>query len=201
MSIYGLILGICFIIGIEYFARTNKIIPKKKKNLFLIFLFIFSLIGARTYYVISNWSYYSQNLYQIINTRGGGLAIYGGLLAGILFIFIFSKINKINFLEITNSITPVIPLCQSIGRWGNFFNHEIPTWWVESILNLILFFILIKIKKNQTAYYLIGYGTIRFFTEFLRSDTWQIHGIKIAQIISIVLITSGAFIIQKNRSR
>lgn len=204
MSIYGFILGICFIIGIEYFTKTVKtayqgVFPKNKEILFCILLLFFSLIGARIYFVISNWNYYSQNISQIINTRGGGMAIYGGLLAGILFIFIFSKINKIKFLEITNLIAPIIPLCQSIGRWGNFFNHEISTWWTESILNLILFIILIKTKKNQTAYYLIGYGTIRFFTEFLRSDTWQINGIKIAQLISLLLIIIGIILTQKNK--
>lgn len=199
MSLYGFIIGICFLLGFEYFVKTNKIIPKNKENIFLILLFIFSLIGARTFYVISNWNYYSQNLSQIINTRGGGLAIHGGLLTGILFIFIFSKINKIKLLKITDSITPIIPLCQSIGRLGNFFNKEIPTWWLESILNLILFFIIIKTKKNQTALYLIGYGSIRFFTEFFRTDTWQISNLKIPQLISLIFIIIGIFLLPLNR--
>ncbi len=201
MSIYGLILGICFVIGITFFERRNKIIPKNKENIFIIFLFIFGIIGARTYSIIQNWSYFSQNPIQILNFRGGGLGIYGGLIFSILFIFFFSKKNKISFLKITNTLIPILPLCQSIGRLGNFFNKEIPTWWLESILNLILFFIIIKTKKNQTAFYLIGYGLIRFFIEFIRLDTIPIYFLSLGQILSLLFILIGSIIIRYENSR
>lgn len=206
MSIYGLLIGIAFAIGAQYFSQKNKIIPKSKETVFIFLLFLFSLLGARTYYVISSWPYYSQNLNQIINTRGGGMAILGGLIGGILFIFIFSKLNKLSFLKILNIIAPIVPLGQSIGRFGNYFNHEIyslnnkPIWLYESILNLILFFILIKIKKHQTATYLIGYGTIRFLTEFIRWDTFVINNIKIGQIISLIFILIGIILILKKKT-
>jgi len=196
MSIYGLLIGIAFALGAQYFSKKNNLIHKKRETIFIFLLFLFSVIGARSYYVISNWNYYSQNLDQIINTRGGGLGILGGLIGGILFIFIFSKLNKISFIKILDTIAPIVPLCQSIGRWGNFFNNEIPVWWIESIFDLILFLILIKIKKHQTAIYLIGYGIIRFFTEFIRYDTFTINSIKIGQIISLVFILIGFIIIR-----
>lgn len=202
MSIYGLIIGFCIVIGLEYFSKKNLIIPKNKETIFLFFLILFSILAARIYYVVFNWSYYSQNLPQIPNLRGGGISILGGLIGGIIFVYFFTKKNKINFLKITDLIAPILPLCQSIGRWGNYFNHEIysktnqPIWLYESILDFILFLFLIKRKNNQTAFYLIGYGLIRFITEFFRYDVWIINGLKIGQLIAIILIITG-FLIKK----
>lgn len=225
MSIYGFILGICFVIGMEFFSRRNKIIPKNKETLFLISLLFFSLIGARVYEVADNWKYYLQFPLEIFNTRAGGLGIYGGLLFGIIFLFIYSKINKISLFKITDLLVPIISLGQSIGRFGNFSNTEVfgiptylkfgqfipenlrplqyqnysffhPVWLYESILDFVLFLILIKSKNNQTAKYIIGYGLIRFFTEFLRWDTWNLYGFKMAQIISLAFIVTGIILIK-----
>ena len=207
MSLYGLILGICFVIGIEYFSHHNQIIPKKQENLFLICLLIFSILGARIYGVIADWSYFSQNPIQILNLRGGGLGIYGGLIGGILFIIFFCKINKINILFILNLISPIIPLCQSLGRWGNFFNHEIygvsnqPIWLYESILMIFVFLLLQKTKTHSTGIYLISYGIIRFALEFLRTDTIPIFYLSLAQILSLLFILFGFLIIKYENSR
>ena len=206
MHIYGLILGICFVVGINYFQKNNKVIPQKKENIFLVLLLIFGIIGARIYSIIQNWHYFSQNPIQILNFPSGGLGIYGGLIFGILFIFFFSKKNKISFLKITNTLTPIIPLCQSLGRFGNFFNHEIygqknqPVWFYESILLFILFLIFQKIKTHQTAIYLIYYGTVRFFLEFIRLDTIPIYFLTFAQILSLSFILIGFIIFMYENS-
>lgn len=202
MSIYGLILGICFVIGITFFQRNNKIIPKNKENIFLFSLLISSIIGARVYSVINYWDYFSKNPIQILNLRGGGLGIIGSIIFGISFIFVFSKINKIPFLKITNTIIPILPLCQGLGRFGNFFNHEIyginnqPVWLYESILMFILFLLFKKIKTNQTAIYLIYYGLVRFLLEFLRLDTIPIYFLSFGQLLSLSFIILGIFIIK-----
>jgi phosphatidylglycerol:prolipoprotein diacylglycerol transferase len=207
MSLYGLILGICFVIGIDYFYKNNRVIPKNKENFFIVFTLIFGVIGARVYGVIQNWSYFSQNPIQILNLRGGGLGIYGALFFSLFFVFIFSKINKINFLKITNLLVSIIPLCQSLGRWGNFFNHEIyginnqPIWLYESILMLILFLVFRKIKTHQTGIYLIYYGTIRFLLEFIRLDTIPVYFLSLAQLLSLLFIFIGFIIIKYENSR
>lgn len=154
-------------------------------------------IGARAYHVIDQWQFYSQNLWLIPQTWHGGLGIYGALILGTIFTYLYSKFNKISFLKILDSITPILPLCQTIGRFGNFVNHEIPSWWLEASLNLILFFLLKK-SKTPTAHYLIGYGLIRFSLEFFRNDTWQINHLKIAQLISVLFIIMGFAIIVIN---
>lgn len=202
MSLYGLILGICFVIGIEYFYKHNQTIPKKQENFFIFSTLISGIIGARVYGVIANWNYFSQNPIQILNLRGGGLGIYGGLFGGILFVVFFCLKNKISFLKISNSLIPIIPLCQSLGRWGNYFNHEIysatgqPIWLYESSLMFIIFLLLQKTKHHQIGIYLISYGIIRFILEFIRVDTIPIFYLTLAQILSLLFILFGLFIIK-----
>lgn len=202
MHLYGLIIGIAIIVGINYFSQNQKVISKTKENFFIYSLLFFSIIGARLYHVIDYWSYYSQNTNQIYATWNGGLGIYGALIGGIIYIFFFSLVSRISFLKILDSITPILPLCQAIGRFGNFVNKEIPVWWLEASLNLILFFILkSKALKNysSTALYLIGYGLIRFFIEFFRNDTWNINHLKIAQLLSIIFICLGLILTRHER--
>ena len=83
-----------------------------------------AIVGARLYYVIFQWSYYSQHPGQIFNIRGGGLAIHGGLLAAFLTAYIFSKRRKVSALVLLDVTAPGIVLGQAIGRWGNFVNQE-----------------------------------------------------------------------------
>ena len=206
MSIYGLILGICFVIGITFFQKNNQVIPKKLETKFLFGLLISAIVGARIYSIINYWSYFSQNHLQILNFRGGGMGIFGGLVFGILFISVFSKIKNIPFLKITNTIAPIIPLCQSLGRFGNFSNHEIygtngqPVWLYESIFMFILFLIFKKIKTHQTAYYLLGYGIIRFILEFIRTDTIKIYFLSLGQVLSLLFILFSFIIIKYENS-
>ena len=190
MHLYGLIIGISIVIGINYFS-SKKVLSSKLENFFIFGLLLSSILGARIYHVIDQWSYYSQHLNQIFATWNGGLGIYGGLIAGFIFILVFSYLNKISLLTILNAITPILPLCQAIGRLGNFVNHEIPFWWLEAILNLILFLIIKFFPKNPSAKYFIGYGLIRFIFEYFRTDTWSIANFKIAQVISLFLFIIG----------
>ena len=199
MHLYGLIIGIAIIIGIDYFSKHSRFLSTKQQYIFLIGLLISMLIGARAYHVIDQWQFYSRNLWLIPQTWGGGLGIYGALILGTIFTYLYSKFNKISFLKILDSITSILPLCQAIGRLGNFVNHEIPTWWLEASLNLILFFLLKSTylkRYSSTSLYLIGYGIIRFFIEFFRSDTWTIGNFKMAQIISLLFIVIGLIILK-----
>lgn len=195
MSVYGLLIGVSLVLIWNYFSSQNKIIPKKYEDKFIIFLYISALFGARLYHVFDYWSYYSQNPIQILNIRAGGLGIIGALLAGIIYVLIYSRIFHYSFLKISDIFFKILPLAQSISRFGNYFNHENPTWWLESIANFLLFLFLIKKNTNSTAYYLLGYGVIRFITEFTRTDTWTISGIKFAQILALFSISIGLVLI------
>lgn len=199
MYLYGLIIGISIVVGIEICSHRNKIIPKSKESFFIISLLIASIFGARIYHVIDYWDYYSQHLYQIPQTWNGGLGIFGGLIGGITFIYFFCYYQKLNFLKTVDLITPILPLCQSIGRLGNWVNNENPLWWIEAVANLILFFLIYKFPKNPTAKYLIGYGLIRLFTDFYRTDLWIINSVKISQIFGLVFVILGVNLIYRER--
>ncbi len=83
-----------------------------------------AIVGARLYYVLCEWNYYSQDLSRIFDTRSGGLAVYGGVMGAFLGAFIMTRIRKIPFSTCADYCIPYIPLGQAIGRWGNFFNQE-----------------------------------------------------------------------------
>ena len=85
---------------------------------------IFGFIGARIYYVIFNWDYYSQNLIEIVEIWKGGLAIHGGIIAGLLVIVFYTNKYHTRTIRYLDFICAAIPLAQAIGRWGNFFNSE-----------------------------------------------------------------------------
>ncbi|MDD2434652.1 MAG: prolipoprotein diacylglyceryl transferase [Bacilli bacterium] len=123
---YSLILFMAFLIGGSitlYEAKRFNVPENFMINLFF-FLIPISIIGARLYYVVFNWSYYSENLIDILKIWEGGLAIHGGLIFGLLWIIFYSKRYKVRTLRILDFISIGLILGQSIGRWGNFFNKE-----------------------------------------------------------------------------
>jgi phosphatidylglycerol:prolipoprotein diacylglycerol transferase len=81
------------------------------------------IVGARLYYVLSKIEDYESFL-EVINIRNGGLAIYGGIIAGTIAVFLVCRHKKINFYAFADCCTPGIILAQAIGRWGNFMNGE-----------------------------------------------------------------------------
>jgi len=82
------------------------------------------IIGARIYYVIFSFSQFQNDLLSVFRVWEGGLAIYGGIIAGLLIMFLFCRRRNIPFLLLCDIIVPGLALAQSIGRWGNWFNME-----------------------------------------------------------------------------
>mgnify|MGYP003179197284 CR=1 FL=1 len=85
---------------------------------------IIGIIGARLYYVIFNLPYYLQNPIEMLEIWNGGLAIHGGIIAGLLFIIYYCKKHEVNILKILDIVVVGLIIAQAIGRWGNFFNSE-----------------------------------------------------------------------------
>lgn len=85
---------------------------------------ICSVIGARVYYVIFRWDLYKDDLLSVFNLRQGGLAIYGGVIAAIITVFVFSRVRKLSMGLLCDTAGLGLVLGQVIGRWGNFFNRE-----------------------------------------------------------------------------
>lgn len=174
------------------------------------------VIGARIWYVIFEWEYYLENPSQIINIRGGGLAIQGGIIFGLIGLLIFSKKRSIPLIDLTDIISPSLALAQAIGRWGNFANAEAhgyptnlpwgiiidgvkvhPTFFYESLGDFLIFLFLYNYRKKnpdkgfQSAIYFLAYGIVRFFVEGLRTDSLYMFGLRTAQLVSIVFILVG----------
>ena len=118
-----ILLGVLVATYIIMKESKKKGISKYIENLIFEVL-LFGIIGARLYYVIFNFSPYKNNLLSILKIWEGGLAIYGGIIGGLITIIYSTKKNKKNVLEITDIITPGLIIAQAIGRWGNFFNRE-----------------------------------------------------------------------------
>lgn len=90
----------------------------------LFYLVIWAIVGARAYYVIFNFSAYEDNLLGIFMIWNGGLAIYGAVIAGIIYIAYYCFKKKLNFVKVLDIFSLSLLLGQAIGRWGNFFNSE-----------------------------------------------------------------------------
>ena len=176
---YGICIALGMVMAIAYAAWRCKQQGIKVDDLIdiAIFAIFFGVIGARLYYVAFSPSQFNT-IWDVLNLRSGGLAIYGGILAGAITVFVVSRVKKIPFLVIADCCTPGIILAQAIGRWGNFFNSEAfgrptdlpwklyiapqyrpipytdndffhPTFLYESILDLGLFFVLLYIAKKH----------------------------------------------------
>ena len=212
---YGILICIGMLLAtfITYKRAPLHGIESDKILDFVLICIPLGIIGARLYYVVFNWQYYAGDFARIINIRGGGLAIHGGLLFGLGAAVILCLIWKIRPLNILDLVIPTIALAQSIGRWGNYFNSEAhggptnlpwavmidgvpchPTFLYESIWCLLLFFFLLYIDNRRKfegqvfLLYGILYSVERFFVEALRTDSLMIGPFKQAQVLSLTVI-------------
>ena len=124
---YGMIIATGFLLGliVSYYAakHENKFDPELVFD-YLITMIIPAIVGARLYYVIFSWDYYKNHLSEIIQIRNGGLAIYGGVIAGATTLYIFCKKKHLSMLQFGDVAVKGLLVGQILGRWGNFFNRE-----------------------------------------------------------------------------
>ncbi len=105
---------------------------------FAIMAIIISVICARLYYVVFSWDLYKDNLISILNIRQGGLAIYGGVIGGIISAIIFSAIKKVRLGTLLDTACLGLLVGQILGRWGNFFNREAFGGYTDSLFAMQL---------------------------------------------------------------
>ncbi|TAF02844.1 MAG: prolipoprotein diacylglyceryl transferase [Nostocales cyanobacterium] len=123
---YGLLIAAAVLIGVslsQYLAKRRHINPELISDL-SIWLVMGAIPAARLYYVLFQWSEYSQNPERIIAIWQGGIAIHGAIIGGVIAALIFAKLKKISFWQLADLVAPSLILGQAIGRWGNFFNSE-----------------------------------------------------------------------------
>ena len=126
VAFYGLIIAIGMFLAMMLAFHEAKVTGQDVDMYydFAIWLIVCSVVGARLYYVIFQWEQYKDNLLEIFNLRSGGLAIYGGILTGIITAIIYAKVKKQNFWQLADVAIVSVLVGQMIGRWGNFFNRE-----------------------------------------------------------------------------
>jgi len=123
---YGLLIASAVLIGInlsQYLAKRRNVDPDLLGDL-IIWLIIGAIPSARLYYVLFEWSQYSQHPETIIRIWEGGIAIHGAIIGGTIAALIFAKVKNISFWQLADLVAPSLILGQAIGRWGNFFNSE-----------------------------------------------------------------------------
>ncbi|MDU1314716.1 MAG: prolipoprotein diacylglyceryl transferase [Clostridium septicum] len=122
---YGIIIsmGVIAAMILTYFMAKKKKLDFEVIIDAFLWVFPFSIIGARLYYVAFEYQNY-HSFMDVINIRQGGMAIHGGVIAGLIVGIIFAKVRKINFFEYVDIVMPGVILAQAIGRWGNFMNQE-----------------------------------------------------------------------------
>lgn len=144
---YGIIIAIGFILAYLLVASEAKR-TKQDPELYLdymLWLVVPAILGARFYYVLFSLDDYVQKgksikatIFDMINIRGGGLAIYGGVIAGIIVLLIFAKKRKVSPLLMLDTACMGLLVGQILGRWGNFFNREAFGSYTDSLFAMAI---------------------------------------------------------------
>jgi phosphatidylglycerol:prolipoprotein diacylglycerol transferase len=173
---YGILIGIGLILGFCYASVESKKQGINQDDFLSMFLWgvPVAIICARIYYVIFSWGSYKSNPLEILNLRGGGIAIYGGVIGAAAVVLIYCKKKKISVGKVLDILAVGLLIGQAVGRWGNFVNGEAygsscnlpwamtikqngriianmvhPTFLYESVFNLIGVFVLLAYKKTK----------------------------------------------------
>lgn len=176
---YGVLIAIGFLLALIYCPRKGPSLGIKADDFYdlMLFLIPLSILGARLYYVLFRLEYYLVNPGEILAVRDGGLAIYGGVIAGAITIWLVCRRKKIPVPAMLDLAVFGLLLGQILGRWGNFMNREAfgaeteifcrmgltdpsghtiyvhPTFLYESLWNLICFvFLVMWTKKGRRRY-------------------------------------------------
>ncbi|MBQ6361467.1 MAG: prolipoprotein diacylglyceryl transferase [Lachnospiraceae bacterium] len=140
IAYYGMILGSGVLFGLlvaTIIAKKNGENPEVYLDL-AIYGTIFGILCARTYYVAFSWDYYRNNLLEIFNLRGGGIAMYGSAIGAVLTVVVYSRIKKLNFGQLCDTASCGLITGQIVGRWGNFVNCEAFGGYTDNLLAMRL---------------------------------------------------------------
>ncbi|WP_286151843.1 prolipoprotein diacylglyceryl transferase [Sporofaciens musculi] len=140
IAYYGMIIGLGILVGILIAALEAKRTKQNPEDYYdlAIYAVIFAIIGARIYYVIFSWDMYKDHLLSIFNIRQGGLAIYGGVIAAVITVFVFANKKHLSAPVLLDTAVLGLVAGQMIGRWGNFFNREAFGEYTDGLLAMRL---------------------------------------------------------------
>lgn len=181
IAFYGIIIGIAILSGAYFAMAVAKKTHQDSEFYFDLTMIavVTSLLGARLYYVIFSWEDYKDNVWEIFDFRSGGLAIYGGIIAGVLTAYLFSKRRKKKFLLVADTACTGLILGQIIGRWGNFFNREAFGEYTNNLLAMRL--PLDAVRQSEVTEKMLehmqvidGVNYIQVHPTFLYESLWNL---------------------------
>lgn len=179
VALYGCMIALGMMLGILMAAHIAKKTGQSPDTYWdiSVWLIIFSLIGARIYYVIFFWDAYKDDPIQIFNFRAGGLAIYGGVIGGIITAYVYCVIKKKFLPEILDTAVYGLLVGQIIGRWGNFFNREVFGGYTNGPLAMRLPIEMVRerdITADLASHIAEGTNYIQVHPTFLYEGLWNL---------------------------
>ena len=179
IALYGVVIAIGMILGLTLSARIAKKTGNDPDVIWDLAapLLIFSIIGARIYYVIFMWDFYKDDPIQIMNLRGGGLAIYGGIIAGVLTLYIYCRVKKQKFPLVLDFVIYGLLVGQILGRWGNFFNREVFGEYTDNLFAMRIPAVMVRerdISASIAAHMTAGTNYIQVHPTFLYEGMWNL---------------------------
>jgi len=225
--VLGTLGGILYVVG----RNRNEGILKEHLSAVIFWAILVGIIGGRIVFIALDWQYYSQNIHEVFRLWNGGMSFYGSLAFGFIAIAAYSAIKNVKLGKVLDLFAPALLIGQFIGRWGSFFNQEYygrpteyflktyispanrtwdlklysyfhPLFLYESVLCLIAFFVILKLRKKISqsegmlfAFTILFYAIIRFSLGFLGVEEQLIWGLGITQVVSAIFAIVSLLII------
>ena len=180
IAYYGIVIACGMIGGVLIAATIAKRSGQNPEDYYdmALYAIVFAVLGARIYFVIFNWDYYSQDLTRIFNIREGGLGIYGGIIVAIITVYILTRRKKLDFGLVADTAAPALIFGQCLGRWGNFFNREAFGGYTDNLLAMQL--PVSAVRRNEItaelwehAVEIEGITYIQVHPTFLYESLWN----------------------------
>lgn len=180
IAYYGLIIGIGVMLALFAVTRIAKKTGQNPDDYWdlAIWGILFGVIGARIYYVAFSWEDYKDNLLSIFKLRSGGLAIYGGVIAAYITIYVWCRIKKRKMTLIGDTAMPGLILGQAVGRWGNFMNREVFGDYYNGLFSMQIPIADVRdlsdITENISSHIPEGANYINVHPTFLYESVWNL---------------------------
>ena len=191
IALYGITMALGILAGLYvamWMAKKTGQNPDDYVNIALLGI-VLGLLGARTYYVVFSWDYYKDHLNEILDFRGGGLALYGSLIGAVLAVLIYCRVKKLKIPLILDTACLGMVTGQIVGRWGNFFNREAFGEYTNNLLAMRLPLDAVRATEvteqmREHAQVIDGVTYIQVHPTFLYESLWNL-----AVLIVLVFIT------------